>query len=63
MSDHERAYTVAEACERLGDISRTQFYRLVQSGDLEARKLGSRTVVLGSEIQRFLDELPATTDD
>jgi excisionase family DNA binding protein len=58
----ERAYTVAEACARLGDMSRTKFYAEVRAGRIDARKSGSRTVVLQSEINRYLRDLPPASN-
>jgi excisionase family DNA binding protein len=55
----ERAYPIPQACELLGGISRRKLYTEVQHGRLEARKIGSRTVILASEIQRYLAALPA----
>ena len=54
----ERAWTVEEAMERLGGLSRPSFYKLVATGDIRLRKIGSRSVVLQSEIDRFLHGLP-----
>ena len=33
-------------------------YRAIGRGDLVARKLGKRTIVLASDLQRFLETLP-----
>lgn len=53
-----QASSVKETCRRLGGISRSTFYRLVEKGELHVRKLGNRTVVLESEIERYLNSLP-----
>lgn len=60
---HERAHPVAKACTLLGDLSRSQFYEELKSGRLVARKIGSRTVVLDSEITRYLRALPVAGDE
>lgn len=52
------AYSVKEACLRLGGIGRSTFYRMVDKGDIAVRKLGSRTVVMAAEIRRYLNSLP-----
>jgi len=39
-------------------MGRTSFYQALHSGALTARKRGSRTFVLASELQRFIDSLP-----
>lgn len=58
----ERAYGVEAACQQL-DITKTTLYVLFRSGQLQARKLGSRTVVLRSEIDRYLAALPVAELD
>ena len=54
----ERAWTVEEAMERLGGLSRASFYKAVSAGRIKLRKIGSRSVVLESELDRFLRNLP-----
>jgi len=44
---------IREACELLS-IGRTTVYRLIQSGDLEVKKVGRRTLVLYASIERFV---------
>lgn len=51
-----RLLSVAEACSFLG-IKRTQFYKLLGQGRLNAVKLGRRTLVRTDELQRFIDAL------
>jgi Helix-turn-helix domain len=60
---NERAFWVDEACERLGFGSRSTFYAEVRAGRLEVRKIGARTVVLQSEITRYLTTLPTAGDE
>ncbi|MBO0718076.1 MAG: helix-turn-helix domain-containing protein [Rhizobiales bacterium] len=50
--------TVDEACRLIG-IGRSLFYEAVRNGDLQVRKYGARTLVLRSEIDRFVANLPA----
>jgi excisionase family DNA binding protein len=48
-----------EAQARLG-IRHTRFYELVNSGKLKLVRLGPRSVgILETELDRFIDELPA----
>lgn len=51
------AYTVAEACGALR-IGRTTLYKLFNQGKLKPVALGGKTLVLASEVDRFLSELP-----
>jgi excisionase family DNA binding protein len=52
------AYSPSESAQVLG-ISRSKVYELMGSGDLNVIKLGSRTLVLHSELARFLASLGA----
>ena len=49
------AFTIDDACELLGGISRNSVYRLSAAGKLRLVKVGGRTLVPRSEIQRLLD--------
>jgi excisionase family DNA binding protein len=58
MGDVNRiAYRPAEAAEIIG-ISRSSIYELFASGELPARKLGHRTVVLRDDLLAYLDSCP-----
>jgi excisionase family DNA binding protein len=48
---------VADACARLS-IGHSQLYKLIDAGQLDARKIGTKTVITGSSIQKFIDSLP-----
>ena len=50
-------YTVAEAC-RVSGVGKTKLYELIQHGQIEARKLGCRTLVSASSLRAFLGSLP-----
>ena len=50
--------SVADTCQRLS-ISRSFFYLLAKRGDLTAVKLGRRTLVPISEIERLLPSDPS----
>ena len=50
-----RGVTVDEARFRLGKLGKTLFYDLVKQGKIRVVKLGNRTVVPVSEIDRLLN--------
>ncbi|MEM6898805.1 MAG: helix-turn-helix domain-containing protein [Pseudomonadota bacterium] len=51
------AFTIPEACQAIG-ISRSKIYELIGHGRIEARKIGSRTVIPAKDLEKFIDELP-----
>ena len=51
------AFSIPEVCKQVG-LCRDTVYRAIGRGDLVARKLGKRTIVLASDLQRFLETLP-----
>lgn len=53
-------YDVREAARVLG-ISLSGLYREVKDGRLVARKLGGRTLILGSDLFSYLENLPVKT--
>jgi excisionase family DNA binding protein len=50
-------YSPAEA-ERLLGISHATLYRLIAAGKLDARKIGSKTTIIRTSIDKLLAELP-----
>jgi len=48
------AYNPAEAAQWLS-VSRTQIYRLVKSGELRARKCGTRVLISRKALEAYLD--------
>lgn len=42
----------------LTGLGRTRLYELINSGDLPARKIGRRTLVLREDVEAFLRGLP-----
>ena len=51
------AMSVTEACDLTG-VGRTSLYEAMNSGMLRAKKLGRKTIILRSDLQKFLDSLP-----
>jgi excisionase family DNA binding protein len=60
MSDGSRppCFTVSEAAQYLR-ISRALLYQLIRSGRIRTVKIGTRTIVRGAELGRFLDQQQA----
>lgn len=56
--DHKLAYSIAEAVTASG-IGRTTLYKLIAEGRLEARKIGSRTVIPRSSLVALIEGAPA----
>jgi excisionase family DNA binding protein len=48
------AMSVNEARRYLGDIGRTKFYELVNSGRIPKRRIGTRVVFLKCDLDDFL---------
>jgi excisionase family DNA binding protein len=51
------AMTVREFCDAYR-IGRTYFYNLLKSGRLSANKVGTKTIVLRTEAERWAASLP-----
>ena len=52
-------YPIPEARRLLGGISHSCFYELIKQEKLKLSKIGRRSFVSSTEINRFLDELEA----
>ncbi|MCT2575702.1 MULTISPECIES: helix-turn-helix domain-containing protein [unclassified Mesorhizobium] len=55
-SNKKLAYTLREASETTG-LSRAKFYKLFSEGKLRRSKAGGRTLVLATELERYLREV------
>ncbi|MBP0493992.1 hypothetical protein [Roseomonas indoligenes] len=56
-SPEKIAFTVAEAVASTG-IGRTRIFELIKEGQLEARKLGSKTLIPAPSLRSLVDGLP-----
>jgi excisionase family DNA binding protein len=52
--------SISEACAMAG-IGRTKIYQAINDGSLPARKCGKRTIILRSDVFRYLASLPVAT--
>lgn len=50
------AYRIPDAC-RIAACSRTMLYAALKEGSLRARKRGRATIILASDLRRWLDGL------
>jgi len=50
-------YRAVEAKAALG-VGNTRFYELIAAGALDARKMGSRTMVTAESLRRYVGSLP-----
>jgi excisionase family DNA binding protein len=49
--------SISEATSIAG-IGRTKIYEAIAAGEIKARKLGKRTLILRSDLKQFLESLP-----
>ncbi|MFK5980963.1 MAG: helix-turn-helix domain-containing protein [Rhizobiaceae bacterium] len=54
------AYTIDETSHELC-VGRSKIYLLIAAGELKARKLGKRTIILTDDLQSYLNSLPEVT--
>jgi len=57
---HKVAFTIKQAAKASG-LSRSALYVAIGHGALKARKCGARTLILDSDLRRFLQKLPRFT--
>ena len=55
------AHTIPEAM-RISGIGRSKLYELIRSGELEARKLGTRTLIPAKALRELIAGLPRVGD-
>lgn len=60
LADSKLAYRVPEACAATG-FRRSKLYELIKAGRLSIRKEGNCTLILRSELERFLGSLPVVS--
>ncbi len=48
------AYSVADA-SRVSSLCKTRIYGLIKEGELEARKIGKRTVIPAASLRRLIE--------
>jgi hypothetical protein len=53
-------YHIAEACVVSG-LGRTRLYEEIACGRLDARKLGSKTVITAESLRKYTESLPPAT--
>jgi excisionase family DNA binding protein len=56
------AYSIAEVMAQSG-LGRDSIYKAINTKQLPARKVGRRTIVLATDLQRFLESLPRMGGD
>jgi hypothetical protein len=58
LGELDRALFSPKEVQRLLSISHASFYRLVADGRLDARKIGTKTVVTALSIEKLIESLP-----
>ena len=56
------AYTVKEACA-CSRAGKTTLYAAIRRGELVARKLGSKTLILAEDLHSWIESLPTITSN
>ena len=54
-SSTKRGFSLDEACEYVGGISRPNIYRLMADGELPSYMIGARRYFLREELDAFID--------
>ena len=60
MADDKLAYSIPEVQAKAG-LGRDTIYDAIRNGHLVARKHGRRTLILASELEAYLAQLPTFT--
>ncbi len=53
-----RAYTIRDFCRAFG-VGRTLVYEQIATGNLKAKKLGKRTLILAEDAENWATALPS----
>ena len=61
MDTLQENLSIADAVHRFG-IGRTKLYELISSGEVDAVKLGRRTLIRAESARAFIDSLPRLGD-
>ena len=60
MTDNQsmkRFYTVKEFYDEIGHVvTLTQIYRMVKTGEIPTKRIGSKYLIIGSWVRDFFDE-------
>jgi len=56
-------YDLPDAAVKLGNCSRSTLYRLIDQGKLVRVNIGSKAVITGKSLARYVEELMAATPD
>ena len=56
-----RLYSITDACAALGGMGRTWLYSQIKDGRIRTVKLGTRTLIPASEIERIVSGAHAVT--
>lgn len=60
--DEQLLYSIEQAQQQLGGLSRSQLYEEIKAGRLSAVKLGGRRFVTRSALVKYVSALPAGGD-
>lgn len=52
------SFTIEQACALTG-VGKTKLYEVLDSGELPAKKWGKRTLILKTDLEKFLSKLDA----
>lgn len=58
LPDWKLAYGIDEACAAVG-FGKSKLWELIKDKKIEAKKDGGRTIILRTELQRYLESLPS----
>jgi hypothetical protein len=59
-SSEPMALSIAGAVQATGNaVSRTRMFALIKAGEIDARRIGRRTVIIADSLRAYLDRAPA----